>query len=231
MRNKRAILSVISIALIFLTGCSYTAAEDFIRSFNPTSWTSTAEDWEAASQQKRIKEIDEQIQELLEQKDDLYAIKTVSEGLFKTDAAQVNSSNGALIIWDENHNDITDQYSDNEDFIRLKGLLEEYAVIYNVHPDKDATILMCTHLDYESNGVYDRQIVITSENLNEDTVENYYASPAPREYEKEVSDGVVVWNYDNGADYKESVRARRIYDDVWSFEKIYRSGILDIFTI
>lgn len=181
--------------------------------------------------QQKIEEIDDQVNALLEQTEDLYSIKNLSNRLLSSDAFQIISLTEVYIIRDNNNEDITEQFSDNEDNIKLKSLLEKYSVIKNVYKENCNLILVCSYLSDDGNGSYQRKIVMTNDLFDESTIENYYASVVPRNYEKEIStDGIVIWKYDNGVN-KETISAKKIYDDVWSFEMVREAGIWSIISV
>ncbi|MCR5420394.1 MAG: hypothetical protein K6E98_05270 [Lachnospiraceae bacterium] len=211
MRNRYVLLIclICALVLVLFIGCS-------VKKIN---------------HQQKIEEIDDQVNVLFEQTEDLYTIKNLSDALLSSDAFQIISLSEVYIIRDENNEEITEQFSDNEDSIKLKSLLEKYSVIQNVYKKNDNLILVCGYLSDDGTGSYQRKIVMTKELFNESTIENYYASVVPRNYEKTISsDGIVMWKYDNGAN-KETIRAKKIYDDVWSFEMVREAGILSIISV
>lgn len=189
----------------------------------------TVRDIRLFKQQQRIKEIDAQIMELAGQKDDLYEIRNLSESLFLTGACAIYPDwNGKYIIRDEDNTDITKNYFDNEDNKKLKVLLGKYRNISYIIPKNNAVVLECGYLEDAGRGSYRKRIVITDNSPDEETIGNFYAlaSLSDADYDREVgSDGVVVWKYNNLAN-KETTKAKRIYDNVWSFEMVTEAGIL-----
>ena len=181
--------------------------------------------------QQKIEEIDDQVKVLLEQEDDLYTIRSLSNKLFSTGATQIITD--TYVVLDKDNNDITELYFDSEDSSELKSLLDKYSVIHIVFQKNNALILECgSYLNDASSGSYQRRIVITNDSYDENTITNYYdATAGLKSYEREIDeDGAVVWKYDNGAN-KENIKAVKIYDDVWSFEKIRKDGIWSIFSV
>ena len=181
--------------------------------------------------QQKIEEIDEQVKELLEQEGDLYAIRSLSNKLFSTGATQIVTD--AYIILYENNNDITERYLYDEDSLELKRLLKEYSVIHIVFHKNNALILECgSYLDNACSGSYQRRVVITNDRFDEETIINYFdATAGLKNYEREVdANGIVVWKFDNGAN-KENIKAIKIYDDVWSFEKTRKDGIWSFLSV
>ncbi len=180
---------------------------------------------------QKIEEIDGQVKELLEQEDDLYAIGRLSSKLFSTGATQIITD--AYVILDENNDDITEYYIGDEDSLELESLLKEYSIIHIVFQKDNALVLECgSYLNDTGNGSYQRRVVITNDRFDEDTIINYFdATAGQKNYEREVdANGVVVWNFDNGAN-KENIKAVKIYDKVWSFEKTRKDGIWSFLSV
>lgn len=176
----------------------------------------------------RINDIERDVVLLLEHEDDLYKINELACRFLTNKGDSLDMMRIREYVIKKNGTIDTSDLSNDKDYTSLKYYLSKYN-INNLYRDEEAIIISIGYLIEDNGfGFYERKIIMTNTLYTQENIKNYYALPSNVEYKRKIDTyGRVIWKYSNWI-HEETVIAKQLRENIWSFERVYKGGVLSI---